>query len=296
MPGTLKFLVPLDGSPLAEVALSHVERLAEGARLQGEGVRVHLVAVVPASDPGSAWPQTYLAGVQRGLDAQGIPNERHIRRSESAGDEIVIVARGLPADLVVMSSHGRGGLLRLVRGSVAEHVLRRSPCPVLLLTPRTQAPRKVERILVPLDGTERSAAVLPLVERIAKAERAKVLLLRVTWDATTRPLLAVYCSADRMIETLTPWKTQLESAGLEVEVRAAEGDAGREILHHAESADVDLIAMATHGHTGMTRLIEGSVTEHVLRMTRRPLLVVRPAPDASGAASSAAAGAGAGAT
>jgi nucleotide-binding universal stress UspA family protein len=135
-------IVPLDGSPLAEMVLPHVEEIAW--RFEG---RVILIRVVPPSD-GMTDEATlssrramldeadrYLQGIQGELRAKGIDTHREILEGKVA-EAIVDYARRHQADLLAMTTHGRSGLSRLVYGSVADRVLRTAPCPVLLIRAR----------------------------------------------------------------------------------------------------------------------------------------------------------------
>ena len=142
-----KILVPLDGSLFAEQALPHAEYLAKG--LNGQLVLMSCVEPYIVSLPaepvvGAAYDITtdidaleadrkqYLDGVQSTLKQKGISSEAVLRRGK-ADDEILDLAESESADLIIMTTHGRTGLLKLVYGSVAESVLHRSSQPVLLI-------------------------------------------------------------------------------------------------------------------------------------------------------------------
>lgn len=272
MPTSFHVLVPLDGSAKGDRVLPYVERLCLPARLEGE-LRLHLLGVsAPGSGDGAALA-THLGAVADRMARLGVESAAEVLEGPAA-PTILARIRALRPDLVAMSTHGRGDLQRLLRGSVADDVLRRSEVPVFLVTPRIEGPQRVRRILVPLDGTERAAAVLPIVERVAAAEGASVVLLRTFPDAQRRPVLAFWFTPERMAATLTPWRLRLEQTGVMTEVRADAGDAAATIRRIAEEEDVGLIAMATHGREGLDRLVEGSVTAQVLHRSRRPLLVV----------------------
>jgi nucleotide-binding universal stress UspA family protein len=142
---TERILVPLDGSPLAESA---VATAAEMAR-PGPGTLILVRAAeahpFPGTDPVEAQvdvvreAETYLAGVTERLKAQGLANVETSVWYGPAAAAIVDAARARKADLIVMSTHGRGGLGRLILGSVAESVLRGTTTPILLLR-ASQAP------------------------------------------------------------------------------------------------------------------------------------------------------------
>lgn len=271
-------LIPLDGSELADGVIPHVERL-----LRQEPWDVVLLRVVSPSEevPGQvelerAAAALHLQNVRRRLAEHGATVSTALREGDPAA-EILTAVEELRPSLVAMSSHGRSGVTRWLRGSVAERVLRNSQAPVLLVTARMGgAPpdARLRRVLVPLDGTERAAQVLPLVEDFARLHEAEVILARIEWEGLSRPLLAAVLSPEKVVETIRPWREQLAQHGVDVRSIAAQGDSASQILDLAEREDVDLIAMTSHGRTGLTRLVEGSVSEKVLRHCRRPLLVV----------------------
>jgi nucleotide-binding universal stress UspA family protein len=281
-----KVLVPLDGSELADGILKHVEVL-----LGQEPCDVVLLRVLTPRDlqeevPGQAdlargAARTHLDTVKGRLAEVGARVTTVVREGDPAEEIIKATEEGAP-DLVAMSSHGRSGVMRWIRGSVAERVLRNSPAPLLLVTSHaleqgpeaTNISQRFRRILVPLDGSARSARVLPLVTRLAKTHGAEVVLCRIEWEGLNRPMLAAALAPEKIAESLRPWREQLEKEGLLVLTLAAQGDAASEILDLAEREGCDLVAMATHGRSGLSRLVEGSVAEKVLRHCRRPLLVV----------------------
>lgn len=281
---TARILVPLDGSPLSDRMVGQVRRL-----LVREGVEVALLNVVDprAVVPGEASPQraarVHLERMAHELTAQGARVSVHVLEGDAA-EVITDQARALDAELVAMCSHGRSGVSRLLRGSVAERVLRRCTRPVFLATPaaldRAGPEARFGRILVPLDGSELAEQILPVVSAFARRFESEVLLLRVEWSlaavsgpyapdvAHLRPLAEVEAS-------LQPARKRLEAEGVRVRTLAAYGPEATEILDTAEREHVDLIAMSTHGRSGLSRWMYGSVAEHVLRHCHRPLLVRR---------------------
>lgn len=165
-----------------------------------------------------------------------------------------------------------------------------------------------ETILIPLDGSDFSRAVLPTVQRLFPADRFDLLLLRVAPEpegVTGRPprpvvaesaqLLAfesdreaeyaqhpIYATqaweaakAELRVE-LEPTARQLRQAGYQVRTEVRFGEPAQEIADLVEEEPVALVAMATHGRTGLMRLVLGSVAEKVLRSLRVPVLMVRP--------------------
>tara|TARA_R110002072_G_scaffold79141_5_gene182908 strand:- start:262 stop:822 length:561 start_codon:yes stop_codon:yes gene_type:complete len=178
-------------------------------------------------------------------------------------------------------THGRGGPKRWIMGSVAERVLRHCSAPVLLgnanASPRTS--REIKKILVPLDGSEHAASVLELVARLARSLGAEVVLFRAAWVDPTNNMLAYAREADALRAGL---KAELEGLaeplrrdGLTVTSRVALDYPAEAILKATELSGSDLIAMTTHGRSGLKRWLLGSVAEKVLRASPCPVLLVR---------------------
>ncbi|MGB9634205.1 MAG: universal stress protein, partial [Chloroflexaceae bacterium] len=195
------------------------------------------------------------------------------------------------ASLVVMSTHGRGGLARAWLGSVADRVIRQSTVPVLLLHPEDGTPDlarepKLHHILVPLDGSLLSEQILPHAIRLGRLVGARYTLLRVIEPVVRgfmvngiEPVVDVeaqelaWQQASEYAERLA---ARLHGEGLTVVPEVRVGRPIAEILECAAEREADLIAMSTHGHGGLTRLILGSVTDKVLRSASVPVLVFRP--------------------
>ena len=134
------------------------------------------------------------------------------------------------------------------------------------------------RILVPLDGSTLGEAILPHARDLAQGCGAELVLLRVAFAPIfpgTEPVdaqAAAIQEAETYVETVAK---VLRDRGLKVEAKVRYGDPVNEILDHVTWGHIDLIAMATHGRTGLTRLVLGSVAERVLRRTFVPVLLVR---------------------
>lgn len=134
-----KILVPLDGSPLAESALADAVDIAvrHGATLVL--LRAAYATALPAVDPVDSQvtvvreAETYLADVAARARAAGVTDVETSVWYAAATDAIIEAARMRDVDLIVMSTHGRTGLNRLMLGSVAESVLRATSTPILML-------------------------------------------------------------------------------------------------------------------------------------------------------------------
>lgn len=281
-----RILVPLDGSALADRIIEQVKRL-----LVRKDHEVVLLSVVePDADPvvredKYREARDHLERIRDALVDQGAVASCRVVIGDPV-EEIIAQAQKVQPELVAMATHGRSGITRFVRGSVAEHVIRGCPAPVLVANPRaldlmSQSPElRFRRILVPIDGSEVSLGILPLVEDLARLYDSEVLLLRVEWTvpvaAAPYPAEVAALRPPREVEaSLEPVRKRLEQAGLRARPLAAYGPEALEILDAADREQVDLVAMSTHGRTGLSRWIFGSVAEQVIRHCTRPLLVRR---------------------
>lgn len=308
-------MVPLDGSTFAEHALPIALGIAREC-----GGRVHLVeAHEPPPVPSSPdilvpydgeWDTAMRNGERSYLDS--VSNRIEERAGVTVRTELLeglpaaalaAYAREMEIDLIVMTTHGRGGLSRMWLGSVADGVVRRSGVPVLLLRPTEadvdyEARLRPKHILVPLDGSDLSHGILESATWLGSLTDARYTLLRVTVPI---PVLRAPgpLSDDGFASKLLEDQEQhahsylegvaagLRSRGLDVETaivgKAAPATA---ILEFAASHAVDLVAIATHGRGGWTRLALGSVADKVLRGSVMPVMLYRPPATAdSGAAS-----------
>lgn len=279
-------LVPLDGSKLAERALPITEGLASLV-----GGSIILLRVVPKAthrDAGTAAGPEAEAYLKDVAARQSIPSVRiQVREGEPAPTILSEIA-GRGVDLVAMSTHGRSGIGRWIYGSVADDVMRHSPVPVLLV-PATGAARiwpkeRPPRILVPLDFSGLSEAVLAPTLELARSIGAELILVSVTPMLIASPDLAEagYVAydidrdqADRQ-KYLADLANRLRAEGYSVTTRVEFGFPNEVIVDVAQEAQVDLIAIATHGSGGVTRLLMGSTATGVVQRAKIPVLVVRP--------------------
>jgi nucleotide-binding universal stress UspA family protein len=287
-----RILVPLDGSPLAERALPCAVMLA--SEMPAELVLFQSVPVPLECSDGEkdsrlgqleAEAREYLAQVAGRLDRNGLRVSRVVEHGPAAES---IVDCGADTQLIVMATHGRSGANRWARGSVAERVLQASSTPVLMICALQPPPKdglvRCRRILVPLDGSPVAEQVLPSVISIATALDARVILLRVSIVQTSgefqgdllMPLVGDLQTADGIAQE---YLDQVASRLVDDEVRVAttvqRGAVAEVIVDYAQDHAVDLIAMCTHGQTGLGRWALGRVSDRVLRAGCRPLLLTR---------------------
>jgi len=277
-----RILAPLDGSELAETALPYVEYLA--ART-GAGVR--LLTVV-GSEAERAQASAYLLAKRDELRGRTVEASVAVVQDGEA-ETILAEADAWGANLIAMSTHGQSGVLRWVFGSVADKVLHGSPRPLLLVRSRPAGARpsevRIERILVPLDGSELSLSVLPYVEDVAKALGASLVLFNAVipldiYPAAEMTPARVGSIIDDLVAQaqsfLSAVEKECEGRGVKARSVATIGFPVDEIARVAMEVGAGLIALATHGRSGVNRWIMGSVADGVVRRSALPCLMVRP--------------------
>ena len=264
-----KILTALDGSKTAESVLPYLETL-----LTTEDADVTLVQVVPSGFPDLVdSAAAYLQRLAAGLRARGAVVDTAVETGAPAVALAQLAARG-GYSLLLMCSRGKSGLKRLLLGSVAEETLRRSTIPVLIVHPLTKTAGKVrlKRIVVPLDGSARSATILPHVATLARATGARLLFL-----TTVNPEAKSDYPVEVVARNLFREQKRLHREGIPTELAIRYGEPVAEILSFSDVQGADLIALSTHGRSGVERALYGSVTESVLRKGPLPLLILRTA-------------------
>jgi nucleotide-binding universal stress UspA family protein len=292
-------LVPLDGSKLAEQAVTVAANMAK--RL---GATLHLVHVyapavvdefvqygVSGEAARTAAEQYLLEAADRLRAVHGATISATVLDGPTAST-IVTHAAATGADLIVMSSHGRTGASRFWLGSVADAVIRSAVMPVLLSRSHADADTSGEaplfsRMLVPLDGSQAAEEAIPHAIALAMLGPAHVHLLsveEVAEDLRTSVWVLAPRDADDLPErlrradhylqgVLTRFDLQWAPATRSAEARGGHR-VGETIAAVATERDIDLIAMTTHGR-GASRMIVGSVADKVIRGTTCSLLLTR---------------------
>jgi nucleotide-binding universal stress UspA family protein len=211
---------------------------------------------------------------------------------KTISDMLVSYATATDTDLIVMTTHGRGGLARLWLGSVADALVRASAVPVLLLRPgeqiaRVAHPPLFRQILIPLDGSALAEQILEPARDLGKLTQAQYTLLHVVeprvlvrWGPYTTPTDLDFEGTQRRQADAQHYLERvarpLRAAGLPVHARVLMAEQATAILEEASWQEIDLIAIATHGRSGLARLLLGSVADKVLRRVAIPLLLYRP--------------------
>lgn len=302
-----RIMVPLDGSCFGDYALPAAAALAR--RTGGMLDLVHVHRPLGAlgnydADPGFE----HLTELYRDLDAvvSGAEHERMRRvadelRRAHAVDVMTIVLQGddvaatlrehaleSSIDFVVMSSHGQGGVRPFGVGSVASRLVHDMAVPVLVMRPDSDSPAMpaapaFRQVLVPLDGSRRSEEVLPAARELAYPFGSDVTLLQVI-EHGLWPMNVIELQ-QRDVDRKEAARAYLEGVGERMRdmwaepslAVAAHGSVAQGILDAAEGTGADLIALATHGRAGLSRLVMGSVAAELLRATHLPLLLFGPA-------------------
>lgn len=279
-------LVPLDGSELAEAAVPYAKGIAEKT-----GAVLHLVRVVPieASPDEATEAREYLSRLSGQV---GERVQLSVRYGHPAA-EIIDLVQELAEPLIVMTTHGRGGLGRWLYGSVADRVVRGAGVPVLLIRSGIPArePGVLRSIVVPLDGSVLAEAALPAALELARRFSADLHLVRVVETPEVYALLGAHgtasVSADliadvtrQMVESASAYLSEvaerLRGEGIRVESHVLEGLAIEQLLAFEREQQPDLVVMATHGRGGLSRVIFGSVAERILREGNAPVMLIRP--------------------
>ena len=307
----IRILLPLDGSRLSEQVIPYVLPMAEKLK-----AHVLLLRVIESVDPALADPAhgRFLDQISTSMRNQAEDSLGTIRSAfASAGVEvsseacegspasaIMAEANKDPAALIAMSTHGRSGVARWVMGSVTDKVLHSVQNPLLIVRPEDGDPTteaNIRTIIVPLDGSAMAEQVLPHVMIVAKALDCKISLIRVTPSRaeymsymTSLPVDADFSRYNQSYEEFSQManaeateylhsvKAMLEKPGApSVEERLLHGHPATAIIDIARDTSDNLVAMTTHGRSGIGRWALGSVADRVIRGSGDPVLLVRTA-------------------
>jgi nucleotide-binding universal stress UspA family protein len=289
-------LVPQDGSPVAASILPYVTHLARNL-----GARMTLLTVLEPAPPSGR------RSVETAGQAEAHATLRRLaERCRDAGTEattLVVTGRAAAeivrrahdghTDLIAMGTRGHSGLRRGLLGSVTDEVVRTSPAPVLVISPRAAerfggGHHHPKGITVPLDGSALAEGVLPHAEALAKALSLELQLLRVVPSSA----LVAYAEDGPPVDTVAI-QEELEREAAEYLDQVARGVAQRgvkatclvgrgapalAIADQLAATPDHLAAICTHGRSGVGRLLIGSVADYVIRSAGVPVLVITRSP------------------
>jgi nucleotide-binding universal stress UspA family protein len=255
-------LVPLDGSWRSESALVPAIPLARRT-----GAHLALLSTQwPASDLSTT--RTYLEGRRAGLfddGFDGVCSADAVAGRDAA--DVIVAAADAPGTLVCMATHGHGGVIRGVLGSVSEAVIRASAAPVVLVGPALDNQWEIQTptVVVALDGSPTAREAVPAGMSLARAVGASVHIVHVH-----RP-------DDVPVDDWQLVVASFAEAGIGATFEIVEGfDAATAVAEAAARYRATFVVAATHGRTGLARVTMGSVVQRIVRRSPCPVLVVRP--------------------
>jgi nucleotide-binding universal stress UspA family protein len=292
------FLVPLDGSPLAECVLPHTIAFARGFQAQVTLLRV--LASPPAGTPVDAFTwqmdmaaaQAYVDGVAVRLQAAGVPTDTVVMAGQPT-NIVTDYVHSQQVDLVILSSHGESGVADSNMGSIVQNILLRSGVSGLLVRadPSCQTEQtdlRYQRLLVPLDGSLRARHVLPFVTPLARLYDSRLLLVHVLRKLemprhiplspehqALRDQLSVH-NYEAVTKHFAQLASQLPDA---TEFRVLEHEDVAACLHEvAKGEGVDLVILSAHGYSGGSQWPYGSIAINLIANGETPLLLVQDWP------------------
>jgi len=284
-------LVPLDGSQLSETSVPYAQELA-GAL----GSEVVLASICePTQSEQLHMHQLYIEKIAE-LMKRALTKGTKIKVNPvvllgEPAEEIVNYAEKNNISLVIMASHGRSGIIPWTMGSTTNKVVHRINTPILLIRGVNHHLEAgigdlFNRILVPLDGSDAGEAALPYVKELANKLKTDITLLKVVEPGqhvhTIGGLNYVHFTEQQVEAMKTNAAQYLKKASRKLrgtegvtrsEVRI--GDAAKEIIKYTNEANIELVAISSHGHSYIKQWIFGSVTQKILQAGNTPLLIVR---------------------
>ena len=281
-----KTLVTLDGSKLAELSCPYAEEVARAF-----GSEVVLISVCKPSE------SQYRNMHQLYLEKMAELMRTHVKGAKVNGvvldgrpdEEIINYTEENAIDLIVMTFHGGSGILPWAVGSITDRVMRRVSVPVLLVKVSDLKVKKntlLNRILIPLDGSEAGEAALPYVRELASKLESEVILLQVVaagQHVHTIGGLDYFFYTEEQIKSARASANQyLEEAGQKlsgtkgkVRTEVKVGDAAQEIIKFTQETNSRLVALSAHGHSGVRQRVFGGVAHKVMHAGNTPILLVK---------------------
>jgi len=293
-------LYPTDFSKCAGHALPLALSLAE---CYGSDLHLLHATVLHEGDPGNAVhrlpsmeelyqllernAETQMKSTLEDHDAKGFSIQHAQVRGISAAGAILDYAAEGNIDLIVMGTHGRRGLRRLLLGSVAEEVVRVAPCPVLTVPEAGEVsdPGQIQKILVPVDFSEHSRLALRYAHELASGCGARLHLLHVVDEVVYPEFYPPVVSPNHPVtdelrdQSIEQMKSLMGAVGpgpgSEADIHVRSGRAAHAITDFAAELGADMLVIASHGLTGVRHMLLGSVTELVVRRAHCPVFTIK---------------------
>lgn len=283
-----KILVPIDGSDLAELALPYAEELAGAFNSE----LILLYVSEPADDEHLHMHQLYLEKLA-GQMKKRLKKVSPLVISGKPAGEIVKYTKKNDIRLIIMASHRSSGIIPWATGGIADKIIDATGVPLLLVkaTKRRETKEKhlISRILLPLDGSEAGEAAITRVKELKSRLEAEVTLLEVVpkgrhlrtvggldYILYPEPELETFKAEAKTYLDKVYKRLQRSKGELKVEIRS--GEVAKEILNFAKKKKASLIAISTHGHSGMTKWVFGSTAQKIISDSPIPVLVVKAVP------------------
>jgi nucleotide-binding universal stress UspA family protein len=293
-----RFLVPLDGSNLAEQVLPFAIYLAK--QLKATLILFH---VVEKDAPEEVHKQhhlrevsearTYLKQIADRLSSKGVTILQDVHEVQEVGVAQTIGnhAEELKTDLVVLCAHGSSGLRDMIFGSIAQQVIRQGQIPVLFIRPEfvnDSVVKPVRKILIPLDGSKQHEVAIPVAVYLAEKFNAEIRLLTVVPTSETLPIkkaittrvspravtISLDINAQQAEEYLKRISNEINTKGVPVTGVVLRGNTPAMQIEIINAEDIDLLVMATHGTSALDARWEGSLTPKFLPKTPVPVILV----------------------
>ncbi|MBN8587985.1 MAG: universal stress protein [Rhodothermia bacterium] len=246
-----------------------------------------LQATLPMSDAHvlSEESEVFLSGIAKDLHKAGLEVRQTLLFDWDVANALIRYANEMEIDLVVMGTHGRKGISRLLMGSVAEKVVREANCPVLTVRPNTHLvkPELIRQIVVPTDLSKHAKMAFKVARHLAARHGATIHLLHVVKEEGLPPFYDPYWSYNQDKEAmhskiyplLSKFTEEVQVPSARVDYVIRFGTPETEIADFAHQINADLIVIPTHGLTGLAHFLMGSVTEKVLRSSNIPVLTIK---------------------
>jgi len=292
-----RILVPLDGSELAEVSLPYAEELA--AKL-GSGITLIYMSR-SEKDPSFSRRKEYLDKV---IDSTKDEMKKLLNKPEEeetkiesavlvghAAEEIVKYADKEDMGLIVIATHGRSGIKQWAMGSVASKIITATRRPIMLIRAKEASPDirekgTINKLLLPMDGSKESESIVPHALEIATNFKSEVVLFQaisLAYPTYTADAFAYVTYSDQQMDAMKASAldyldrigSSFTEKSIEVKSDVRFGSTADEVINYADEIGADLVAMTTHGRSGIGRWLFGSTTVRVMKGGNTNLLLVR---------------------
>lgn len=292
-----RILCPVDLSEFSRRALHHAVALARwyDADVTALSVRPTVLTPTPWVEYPASFPLESPEDRQRADDAvrafvretAGPVGANVVLKEGPVVSEIITAAMELPADLIVMGTHGLSGFERFVLGSVTEKVLRKAPCPVLTVPPASAVADTAvafKTIVCGVDFSPASRRAFDHALSLAEESGGHLVLVHVLeWFAAEEPRISAHFNVSEYRhlrerearEQLGGWVPEEARTWCDPEVVIGYGKPYAELLRVATEKRADLLVLGVHGHTILDLALFGSTTQHIVREAVCPVLTVR---------------------